>query len=333
MADDTFNYGGLIGNLAGTGISAAGVADQISRTNELGEYARQESQKIGEDALAATQFTPFSVTSGTGNTQVDADGNIVATLSDPYQQLSDSSIAASQGFTDAAMNPNQYGQEALLASQGLFNQAAQGPQARQDAIFDQMNAAMSPEQERQMAQARAAAHAQGRSGITSNLYGGSGEQLAMAKAREEALLNNYVQAQGLGMAEQAQQGSLANSFYNTYLQGGQFGLQEQAQNSALASSFLQQGLLPGQQQFNELNTGLQASDLHQTGQIAGANLSSQARTTGLEAEIQALHSGNQLVGGLFGAGANIASSIGGGLGGSDGFNKWAGDQLENLKWW
>ena len=327
---DTFDYGGLIGNLAGTGISAAGVQEQINSTNALGAYARGESNQIGADASAATQFTPFSVTSGTGNTQVDANGNIVSTLSDPYQQLSDSSIAASQGLTNAAQNPNQYGQEALMASQGLFNQAAQGPQARQDAIFNQMNAAMSPEQERQMAQARAVAHAQGRSGITSNLYGGSGEQLAMAKAREEALLNNYVQAQGLGLQEQAQQGSLANSFYNTYLQGGQFGLQEQAQNGALANSFLQQGLLPGQQQFNELNTGLQASDLHQTGQIAGANLNSQARTTGLEAEIQAQHSANQLTGGLFGAGANIASSVGGAVGSGTGFNDWLQGQIDDF---
>ena len=327
---DTFDYGSLLGNIAGTGVSAAGVQNQVDRTNALGDYARQQSNQIGTDAAAATAFTPFSVTSGTGNTQVDANGNIVSTLSDPYQQLSNASIAASQGFTQAAQNRGQYGQEALAASQGLFTQAAQGPQARQDAIFNQMNAAMSPEQERQMAQARAASHAQGRSGITSNLYGGSGEQLAMAKAREEALLNNYVQAQGLGMAEQAQQGNLANSFYNTYLQGGQFGLQEQAQNSTLANSFLQQGLLPGQQQFNELNTGLQASDLHQTGQIAGANLNAQARTTGLEAEIQAQHSANQLTGGLFGAGANIASSIGGAVGGGTGFNEWMQGQIDDF---
>ena len=256
---------GLFESLFQGGVGAAGLMDQINRTEDLGSFAQQESGQIGQDAIDGTTFQPFTVASSTGNTAVDAQGNINAQLSEQGQQ-----------FQDSAMG----------AATGLFSQAAQDPAARQQELFQQMQAAFAPEQQRIDNALQSQLFAQGRGGITSAGFGGSSEQFANAKAREEMMLQNWMQSQGLAFNEQGQQASLA----------GQFSGLGNQQTSNL---------------FNQLNSGIQASDLQQNGQIAGQNLSSQARTTGLEAQVNAQKTANDLYGGLFQTAGNVAGQVGG----------------------
>jgi hypothetical protein len=82
-------------------------------------------------------------------------------------------------------------------------------------------------------------------------------------------------------------------------------------NTASAGNTLLNTSLTGEAQlFNNLAPAINVADLGQTGQIAGANLSSQLGMTGLEAEMAGEVKAADLEAGMFNAGSNIASSMG-----------------------
>ena len=303
---------GLFENIFSGGVTAAGISDQMDRNTDSGKFAYEGAQQIGQDAMANSAFQPFSVASQTGNSTVGADGSVNAQLSGQMQGLSDTFLGNASHYANAAgQGPADYGQQGFYgAAQGMLGQSMQDPAARQAQIFADYQKAMQPGQDRQDQRLAAQSHAQGRSGITSSLYGGSGEQFANAMAREEAGFNAFNQASQMGLAEQAQQAAMANQYQSTGYQGTQLGMQGQAQNATLANQFLQGGMLPNQQLFNELNSGFTGSDLAQTGQLTGAQAAAQAGMGGLEAQLNAQKLNTELVGGMYGAGANAAGSLG-----------------------
>jgi hypothetical protein len=66
----------------------------------------------------------------------------------------------------------------------FFNQAAMPVDQREQDIFQRMRTAMSPEEERQRLEMEQRMAAQGRLGVRTAQFGGTPEQLAMAKAQE-----------------------------------------------------------------------------------------------------------------------------------------------------
>lgn len=232
-------------------------------------------QGLGEDALTASAAIGDAAVAGTEFrpfSVASGTGNVAVG--------NDGTINAQLSDIQQAIADN-----AGTASAGLFGQAAQDPASRQSDIFNQLLAGLQPQQERDRLALESRLFSQGRGGITSGQYGGSPEQFAMHKAQEEARMGAFFQAQQAALAEQNQQGQLASLF-------GQASLRPEA---AL---------------FNQLNPAIQTANLGQTGQIAGQNLSSQANTTGLEAQINAELVAANLRSGMFGALSNVAGGVG-----------------------
>ncbi len=78
---------GLLESLFSGGASALGATQQIGANTALGDYAVDESRKIGTDAMANSTFQPFSVASQTGNSQVGADGSVYTIADNPFPQI------------------------------------------------------------------------------------------------------------------------------------------------------------------------------------------------------------------------------------------------------
>ena len=68
----------------------------------------------------------------------------------------------------------------------FFGQAAAPIAQREQDVYNRMRTAMSPEEERQRLALEQRMAAQGRSGVRTAQFGGTPEQLALAKAQEEA---------------------------------------------------------------------------------------------------------------------------------------------------
>ena len=151
------------------------------------------------------RFQPFTVTGASGTTSTLADGSTSYNLS-PEQE---------------AMRRQLFGG----ASQ-FYTNAMQDTAGRETDIYNRIRAAQRPEEERQRLGLEERLLAQGRSGITTNQYGGTPEQLAMAKAQAEAQNSAMLTAMQQSQAEQAQQAQL----------GGQFLQQSYAPQASLLSS-------------------------------------------------------------------------------------------------
>ena len=95
---------------------------------------------------------------------------------------------------------SQYGNLAMQAGQGLLT----SPEQRQADIYESIRATQRPEEERQALRMRENLLAQGRAGVRTADYGGTPEQLAMAKAQAEAQAGAALQARQMGMQEQQQ---------------------------------------------------------------------------------------------------------------------------------
>jgi len=156
------------------------------------------------EAPSAT-FQPFTVTGPTGTTVTTATGDTTYTL-DP---------------TQAAMQQQLFG-----GAQGFFTSATQDTAAREADIYNRIRAAQAPEEQRQRLALEERLFTQGRGGVTTSQFGGTPEQLAMAKAQTEAQNEAMLAAMQQAQAEQSQQAAL----------GGQFLQQSYAPQASLLSA-------------------------------------------------------------------------------------------------
>ena len=136
-------------------------------------------------------FKPFTVTSGTGNISTGADGSTSYNLSSEQQAMANRLFGGATGF---------------------YNNAMQDTSARETDIYNRMRSAQRPEEERQMLGLEERLLNQGRSGIRTNQYGGSPEQLAMAKYQAERQDMAMMSAMQQAQAEQLQQANLGSQF-------------------------------------------------------------------------------------------------------------------------
>ena len=74
-----------LGDLAATGLSAAALSDTMNRLSSIGQAAAEGAQRIGTEAQAASQFQPFTVTTGFGQVGATPEGGFTTTMS-PQQQ-------------------------------------------------------------------------------------------------------------------------------------------------------------------------------------------------------------------------------------------------------
>ena len=227
--------GGLLGLLGG----GAALTSAYNRLGGIGEAAQQGAMQIAQQGLEQSRFQPFTVTSTMGGTY-DYDpetGAVTMGLSEDEKAF----------------------QTAMFGDAGSFFTSAAKPTAdRESDIYERMRAAQMPEEARQRQALEERLLAQGRGGVRTAEFGGTPEQLAMAKAQAEAQNTAMLGAMQQAQAEQAQQAALGQQY--------------------LAGSYMPQAQLLNAQQASQLFPQLQ-----QRGQLYGAGLFGEASMGGLEA--------------------------------------------------
>ena len=172
---------------------------------------------------------------------------------------------------------SQYGNLAAQAGQGLLT----SPEQAQNSIYESIRATQRPEEERQNLRLQEQLAAQGRSGVRTSDYGGTPEQLAMAKAQAEAQNTAALQARSMGMQEQAQ--GLQRAQTLTGLASGLAGTSSDLQSAAQSrsSQLSQLGLsaeqIQSQLQSEGLSRGVTAGST--ASQLAG--MGSDLETAGI----------------------------------------------------
>ena len=213
----------------------------IEGAYNVGQTGLTMAEQMGQRAAESSQFKPFTVTSSLARAGTTPQGGYTLELSPQQQAL----------------------QEQLLGqAQGLFGQVGQDPAAQQAALYEQIRATQRPEEERQQALLQERLFAGGRGGLQTAQYGGSPEQFAYEKARQEAMAGASLSARNQALAEQRQ--ALAS-----------------------ATGLLGAGYNPQQQALAALGYGTDIANIAGTGQRTGATLQAQLGQTGLESYLQA----------------------------------------------
>jgi hypothetical protein len=197
---------------------------------------------------------------------------------------------AQQGIT-AGFTGDPMQQAASQQAYGLGGQfmdmAGQDPMHRERDIYGDIRAMQSPEEERQRMALEERLFAQGRGGVSTNMYGGTPEQLAMSKAQAEAQNQASLMAMQQAQAEQRQQADIGSTFAGLGSQLGARDLAAQQMQQQLAFANLTGAYAPQ----NQLLAVQQASQLYpqlaQRGQLQGAGLFGEASMGGLEAYLGA----------------------------------------------
>jgi len=220
-----------------------------------------------------------------------------------------------------------------------MDEAMADPTVREQDIYSRIRAAQTPEEERQRLQLEERLASQGRLGVSTNLYGGTPEQLSLDKARAEAQNTAMIQAMQQSQAERQLAGQLGTQFASTgaglgqaaqdlitgrQTRGLQFadaGLGMLSGEQALNAAQLQQALaatkgafVPEAMSLNALQQGIATSKLAQQAQQFGTGMFGEATMTGVDAALASGLGQANLIGNV-GAGvlAAGASSGSGGL--------------------
>jgi hypothetical protein len=329
---NTSDWLSVLGGLATGGItgaaSGAGVNDAIARLQALGQSGMTDYTNLAKTATEGINFTPYTLTSSLGTTQQTAPGVISQQLT-PQQQANvnaaqqqqaslygaavpDTSGISQGAFTGAQSQLGQVGagQEDLASLRAGYGTAAQGmtgmlggsTTGMADQLFQQQQAMRSPVQQRQQLELENRLRAQGRLGTSTAAYGGTPEQLAMAKAVQEQqsadAFNSMTQAEQMATSQQARalglgsatstlaqaqqalrQGDIANAqgLFNIGSAAAQLPQQMQGQNIAQAGQLQSQALAPAAAQLQQAQlAGTMGQQRAQTGYQAGGLFASTA---------------------------------------------------------
>ena len=256
-------------NLFGAGITAGGLALGAKAYDELGETGERAYQEFaGEGGLAdklsgMLEFQPYTVTSATG-------GQFGMTQDPETGQMS----------YNLATSPEEqaFQQQAMKDAEMYFGQARTPIAQREQQVYDRMLTAMSPEQERQRLALEQRMASQGRLGVSTAQFGGTPEQLAMAKAQSEA-----------------QNQAMLNAM--------QFAGQEQQRQSQLGTGMLAAGYVPQAQLLNALQPGMTTAERQRQALSEQAGAYGETYASGLQALLQSGLGQADLAGGL---GSSIA---------------------------
>ena len=261
---------------AALGLGTAGLALAEKGYSDIGDIGREAYEGLsGEQGLAQElrgmmEFQPYTVTSSTGG---------------QFGMMQDPATGQMSYQLTASPEEQALQQQALTDASMFFGQAAAPVAQREQDVYNRMRAAMSPEEERQRLALEQRMAAQGRTGVRTAQFGGTPEQLALAKAQEEARNSAMLNAM-------------------------QFAGQEQQRQSQLGTGMLAAGYVPQAQLLNALQPGMSASERQRQAMSEQAKSYGQTYTTGLEALLQSGLGQASLAGGF---GSSIASSALGGL--------------------
>jgi hypothetical protein len=326
---DTSDWASLLGGAYTGGVAGAaagaGVNEAVGRLQALGQAGVTDYANLARTATQGIDFKPYTLTSALGTTQQTAPGVISQELT-PQQQanvtaaqrmqgslygaaLPDTSGIAQGAFTGAQSQLGQVGtgQEDLTALRAGYGTAAQGmtgmlggsTTGMANQLFQQQQAMRTPAQQRQQLELENRLRAQGRLGTTTAAYGGTPEQLAMAKAMQEQqaadAFNSMTQAEQMATSQQARALGLGSA--TSSLAQAQQALRQGDINAA-------QGLFSLGSSAAQLPQQMRGQDIAQAGQLQAQALApaaaqlQQAQQAGTMGQQQAQTA--YQAGGLFG---------------------------------
>jgi hypothetical protein len=258
--------------------------------NRYGDQLSELGQ-ASEDNLAAVGDQARQDTGFRGFETVSSTGN---TVTNPDGSTTNTLSGANQAVSD----------QALQSANGLFQEAGVSVADRTNDIFGAASQALQGQFAMQNTQLGNDLYSSGRTGFNSASFGGSSEQYANRQSQEQSMLN---------------------AFYGARTQAGQ----EQLQQAQAAGSLLDSSFTPGAQLTMQQQAGQNNANMAQTGQIAGANLGTQADITGVQANINAQIEQAKIQAGMFGSAASVAGSVGSALD-STGAASAVGDFIKDL---
>jgi hypothetical protein len=301
-------FSGITSNLGTIGSGIGGMAAinaAYDRLGDVGERALSGANLIAGQGLQQTAFKPFTVTTGMGDRIGITESGLDVSLGQgaPLSSQLLSTAATRLGETPVGTAAtNLATQQAFGVGSDFMGRLGQTDMAREQEIFDRIRATQLGEEERQRLALEERLASQGRLGVRTSMFGGTPEQFALAQAQEEAQNRASLAAIQQAQQEQRQQAAIGAQFagLGSSLAGRQQAMNEAQQRMALGA--LTGAYLPQAQALNVLQQGLNAAQLQQRGQLAGAGLFGEASMSGLEA----------LLGSALGQ-ANLMGNVGTGL--------------------
>jgi hypothetical protein len=264
-----------VGNAGALGLGAAGLALAEKGYSDLGDVGeRAFSELSGPGGLAdrlsgMMEFQPYTVTTATGG---------------QFGMSQDPNSGAMSYNLQMSPEEQAFQQQLFQNAGNLFSDAAMSPQEREQQVFDRMMTAMSPQQERERLALENRLAAQGRLGVRTDMFGGTPEGLAMAKAQEEARNSAILNAM-------------------------QFAGNERMQTAQLGQGMLASSYLPQSQLLNALQPGMTAAEQRRQAISQQAGMYGQTYATGLQGLLAAATGQANIAGGV--GGSMLSGAMGG----------------------
>ena len=294
---------GLISSIMGEVIGRdVDLGDLYEGIGTAGGQAAEAAGQLATQLPGMTAFRPFTVTSGTSQVMATPEGGFNLGLS-PAAQAQQEMLRRQANYymTQPVMGLNemsQLGQMAGGLSSQFMNQAAMPTGMREAMLYGQMRGMQIPEEQRQQLALEERLASQGRLGVQTAQFGGTPEQLAMNKAREEAQNQAAMMAIQQAQAQQAQQAGLGtqDAGLMSQLAGQGMGLQQGQQQLALQA--LGGSYLPEQQALGMLGAAAPFVSIADVARRQGAGLFGETAMSGLDAYLAGRLGQANLIGGI-----------------------------------
>ena len=249
------------------GVPYAGIKPAFP-TKQAGTVNRMPVSIVGPSYPAGVPMSPTGgpidpTTAFTGTDKGDAlDPSIASTVA-PMQYTSTLS-PREQAFYEGAFG----------GAGSMFGSALEGTEARTRDIYGRMMDVLSPEMERQRLAQEERMAAQGRLGVSSNLYGGMApEDFQLNRAQQEAMNNAYLGAMQQARGEQLQQANIGNML--------------------LGASYI-----PQAQMLNAIQPGMAAAAQEQASRLTGSGMFGESYASGIDALLASAMGQSNLMGNL-----------------------------------
>ena len=256
------------GSSIGVGVPAPGSFDQMGQEARIQQL--MDTQGLTREQAMANQQTSQMRGFDINNDGVVTNQEFAAARNAGLTGTPTSGGAGGGAFTGAGpmigpniqtvLSPEQQAisSGAFTDAQTLLGNVVQDRSAREQEIFDRIRATQEAEEERNRLALEERLFNQGRLGVRTSMFGGTPEQLALAKAEEEA--RNRASLLAIQQAER-----------------------EQAQDARLGTQLLGAAYLPEAQLQNTFRNALTAAEINRRANQFGTGLFAQSSIAGLDA--------------------------------------------------
>lgn len=281
MANPTDILQGLFGIGATVGLQN----DAIQKAEAVGVSALNDATAAGNAALKESEFKPYSITSGTGTVDALELGGrfngLDLELSPEIQAMVDAGRISAGDFLGRA------NQNTGTQTTGMLEQLGLGGSGRTEAeIFEMLNAVQRPGQERERLALEERLFSQGRGGVRTEQFGGTPEELAIAKAREEQRAGTSVSAFDLARQDEQTQFNNFAGLFNLNTQNKQV-------EAGIGNDLFTNSFLPMDDLRRTATLGADVGSIDQQARSNAVNTAAGLVESGLQAKVNAQQQATQ----------------------------------------